>query len=112
MSFYKYKNEVYFYDDEEDAPEEFAKMTQQEIDAHLELQSVQIFPNLTPIQFDLKLRKNGMLQSVRDYVKTDEVMNIAYNRATFFCRTDPFIETARIALNLTNEQIDLMWLSD
>ena len=69
-------------------------------------------PNLTPIEFDLRLRKAGLLQMVRDYVASNEVMEIAYTRATFFSRTDPFIETARQALELTNEQIDSIWMND
>jgi hypothetical protein len=38
-------------------------------------------------------------------------MRIAYTRATFFSRTDPFIEQARIALGLTDEQVDMIWES-
>lgn len=68
-----------------------------------------IMPDLTPIEFDMKLRKAGMLQTVRDYVATNEVMEIAYTRATFFSRTDPFIETARIELGLTEDQVDQIW---
>lgn len=68
-----------------------------------------IMPDLTPIEFDMKLRKAGMLQTVRDYVATNEVMEIAYTRATFFRRTDPFIETARIELGLTEDQVDQIW---
>lgn len=68
-------------------------------------------PDLTPIKFDIKLRKNGLLKTIRDYVASNEVMEIAYTRATFFSRTDPFIDQARIALNLTDEQVDEMWTS-
>ena len=49
-----------------------------------------LMPTLSPIEFDIKLK-------------------IAYNRATFFSRTDSFVNQARIALGLTNEQIDAMW---
>lgn len=65
--------------------------------------------DLTPIEFDLRLRKAGLLQTVRDYVASNEVMEIAYTRATYFSRTDPFIETARQALELTNDQVDNIW---
>lgn len=68
-------------------------------------------PVLSPIQFDIKLRKNGLLETVRDYVASNEVMEIAYTRATYFSRTDPFIDQARIALNLTDEQVDAMWMN-
>ena len=67
-------------------------------------------PVLSPIQFDIKLRKHGLLQTVREFVATNEVLDIAYNRATFFIRTDHFIDQARIALNLTDEQVDEMWV--
>ena len=68
-------------------------------------------PVLSPIQFDIKLRKHGLLQTVREFVATNEVLDIAYNRATFFIRTDHFIDQAGIALNLTDEQVDEMWTS-
>ena len=69
-------------------------------------------PVLTPIQFDIKLRKNGLLKTVHDYVASNEVMEIAYTLATFFIRTDPFIETARQGLELTNEQVDNIWMNE
>ena len=68
-------------------------------------------PTLSPIQIDIKLRKHGILKTVRDFVVTNEVLDIAYNRATFFKRGDPLIETARIAIGLTDSQVDEIWLS-
>ena len=68
-------------------------------------------PTLTPIEFDIKLNNAGLYDTVQDLIKDNFEMRIAYNRATFFSRTDPFIEQARIALNLTDEQIDAMWVS-
>ena len=68
-------------------------------------------PVLSPIQFDIKLRKHGLLQTVREFVATNEVLDIAYNRATFFKRDDPLIETARTTLGLSNEQVDEIWMS-
>jgi hypothetical protein len=41
-------------------------------------------------------------------IKDKFELRIAYNRATFFSRTDPFIEQARIALGLTDEQVDMI----
>lgn len=92
--------------------EEYRPMTDIEIENHERIVVPTVFPNLTPIQFDMKLRKHGLLASVRAYAETDEVVGIAYNRATYFSRTDPFIETARIDLNLSNEQVNAMWLSE
>ena len=68
-------------------------------------------PTLSPIQFDQKLDQNGLYDAVQDLIKTDRQLSIAYNRAIFFSRTDPFIEQVRIALSLTHEKIDEMWTS-
>lgn len=68
-------------------------------------------PTLSPIEFDIKLNNAGLYDAVQDLIKDNFEMRIAYNRATFFSRTDPFIDQARIALNLTDEQIDEMWTS-
>ena len=68
-------------------------------------------PNLSPIEFDIKLNNAGLYDTVQDLIKDNFELRIAYNRATFFSRTDPFIDQARIALNLTDEQVDEMWTS-
>ena len=66
---------------------------------------------LTPIEFDIKLNNAGLYDAVQELIKDNFELRIAYNRATFFSRTDPFIDQARIALNLTDEQVDEMWTS-
>ena len=71
----------------------------------------QNMPNLTPIEFDIKLNNNGLYDAIQELIKDNFEMRIAYNRATFFSRTDPFIDQARIALNLTDEQVDMIWES-
>ena len=68
-------------------------------------------PILTPIEFDIKLNNAGLYEAVQDLIKNSFELRIAYNRATFFSRTDPFIDQARIALNLTDEQVDQMWMN-
>jgi hypothetical protein len=68
-------------------------------------------PTLTPIEFDIKLNNAGLYDTVQDLIKDNFELRIAYNRATFFSRTDSFIDQARIALNLTDEQVDEMWTS-
>ena len=70
----------------------------------------QSMPRLTPIEFDIKLNNAGLYDTVQELIKDNFGLRIAYNRATFFSRTDPFIDQARIALNLTDEQVDTMWL--
>ena len=66
-------------------------------------------PTLTPIEFDIKLNNAGLYDAVQDLIKDSFELRIAYNRATFFSRTDPFVDQARIALNLTDEQVDMIW---
>ena len=66
---------------------------------------------LTPIEFDIKLNNNGLYDAVQELIKDKFEMRIAYTRATFFSRTDPFVDQARIALNLTDEQVDSIWES-
>ena len=68
-------------------------------------------PTLTPIEFDIKLVDAGLYDQVQGLIQLDIKLKIAYTRATFFSRTDPFIDQARIALNLTDEQVDEMWVS-
>ena len=68
-------------------------------------------PQLTPIEFDIKLNNAGLYDAVQDLIKDSFELRIVYARATFFSRTDPFIDQARIALNLTDEQVDEMWMS-
>ena len=68
-------------------------------------------PTLTPIEFDIKLNNAGLYDAVQDLIKDNFELRIAYNRATFFSRTDPFIDQAQIALNLTDEQVDEIWMN-
>ena len=67
-------------------------------------------PQLTPIEFDVKLVDAGLYDQVQELIQSDVKLRIAYTRATFFSRTDPFIDQARIALGLTDEQVDEMWV--
>ena len=68
-------------------------------------------PTLPPIAFDIKLNRNGLYDAVQELIKDNFELRIAYTRAIFFSRTDPFIDKARTALNLTDEQVDEMWLN-
>ena len=68
-------------------------------------------PQLTPIEFDIKLNNAGLYDAVQELIKDKFEMRIAYNRATFFSRTDLFINQARIVLGLTDEQVDAIWES-
>lgn len=101
---------------------QYRLMTDEEIDRHenpekyyTDEEKAQIkresMPTLTPIQFDIKLNNAGLYDAVQALIKDNFELRIAYTRATFFSRTDPFIDQARIALNLTDEQADEMWTS-
>ena len=68
-------------------------------------------PQLTPIEFDIKLNNAGLYDAVQDLIKDTFELRVAYNRATFFSRNAPFIDQARIALGLTDEQVDAIWVS-
>ena len=100
---------------------DFVAMTESEIDQHINPQNYmsdeeklqlvrQNMPSLTPIEFDIKLNNNGLYDAVQALIKDNFEMRIAYNRATFFSRTDSFVDQARIALGLTDEQVDAMWV--
>ena len=71
----------------------------------------QQMPTLAPLEFDIKLNNSGLYDAVQDLIKDNFELRIAYNRATFFSRTAPFIDQARIALGLTDEQVDAMWMN-
>lgn len=71
-----------------------------------------IMPNLSPIEFEIKLYKVGLYDEVKAYIENEASVpvRIAYNRAIFFSRTDLFITTAMRDLKLTDEQVDDLWI--
>ena len=124
MKYYKKDNEVYALDDDQldYVTSDMIAMTDEEIDRHEnpekylsdeeKLRLVRLrMPTLTPIEFDIKLVDAGLYDQVQELITSDIKLKIAYTRATFFSRTDPFIEQAQIALNLTDEQVDTIWES-
>ena len=124
MKLFFKENEIYAYSDtqiKDGLSEGLTELTPDEIDKHLnpekylsDEEKAQLnrerMPTLTPIEFDIKLNNAGLYDTVQELIKDNFEMRIAYNRATFFSRTDPFIDQARIALNLTDEQVDMIWL--
>lgn len=68
-----------------------------------------LMPTLSPIEFDIKLVDAGLYDQVQSLIQSDIKLRIAYTRATLFSRTDLFVDQARIALGLTNEQVDAIW---
>ena len=126
MKYYKLNNEIYAFEangsQDDYITEHMVKMSDDEVDRHVNPEKYlsdeeraqlnrERMPTLTPIEFDIKLNNNGLYDAVQDLIKDNFEMRIAYNRATFFSRTDPFIDQARIALNLTDEQVDQMWMN-
>ena len=101
---------------------DMVKMTDDEVDRHInpekylsDIEKTQLnrerMLRLTPIEFDIKLVDAGLYDQVQELIQSDIKLRIAYTRATFFSRTDHFIDQARIALGLTDEQVDMMWES-
>ena len=127
MKYFKLGNEVFAFklDGSQDdyIKEGMTLMTEEEIDRHVypekyytEEQKYAIklasFPTLSPAQFELRLLKAGLRQQVLDYIATSEELQIVFNRATYFSRTDPFLLEAMQALNLSNTQVDALWVDE
>ena len=127
MKYFKLGNEVFAFklDGSQDdyIKEGMTLMTEEEIDRHVypekyytEEQKYAIklasFPTLSPAQFELRLLKAGLRQQVLDYVATSEELQIVFNRATYFSRTDPFLLEAMLALNLSNAEVDALWVDE
>ena len=126
MKYYKKGSEVFAFEldgsQDEYVTEDMIPMTDDEVDRHAnpekylsDIEKAQLnrerMPNLTPIEFDIKLVDAGLYDQVQELIQSDIKLKIAYTRATFFSRTDHFIDQARIALNLTDEQVDSIWES-
>jgi hypothetical protein len=120
-------SEIRYFEDDVDVSDwidlnEYQLMTDDEIGHHenpekylSDIEKTQLnrerMPTLTPIEFDIKLVDAGLYDQVQELIQSDIKLKIAYTRATFFSRTDPFVDQARIALNLTDEQVDTIWES-
>ena len=126
MKYYKLNNEVYAFEldgsQDDYITEDMVKMTDDEVDRHVnpekylsDIEKAQLnrerMPTLTPIEFDIKLVDAGLYDQVQELIASDIKLKLAYTRASFFSRTDPFIDQARIALGLTDEQVDTIWES-
>ena len=126
MKYYKLNNVVYAFeaDGSQDdlITKDMTKMSDDEVDRHVnpekylsDIEKAQLnrerMPQLTPIEFDIKLVDAGLYDQTQELIQSDIKLKIAYTRATFFSRTDPFVDQARIALNLTDEQVDTIWES-
>ena len=125
MKYYKLNSEVFAFEldgsQDECITEDMIPMSDEDIDKHIHPEKyyteeqkyaikIATFPTLSPAQFELRLLKAGLRQQVLDYVATSEELQIVFNRATYFSRTDPFLLEAMQALNLSNTQVDAIWL--
>ena len=126
MKYYKLNNEIYAFEadgiQDDYITEDMVKMTDDEVGRHVnpekylsDIEKAQLnrerMSQITPIEFDIKLVDAGLYDQVQELIQSDIKLKIAYTRATFFSRTDPFIDQARIALGLTDEQVDTIWES-
>ena len=126
MKYYKLNNEVYAFEldgsQDDYITEDMVKMTDDEVDRHVnpekylsDIEKARLnrerMPQLTPIEFDIKLVDAGLYDQVQELIQSDIKLRITYTRATFFSRLDPFITQASEALNLTAEQVDEIWTS-
>lgn len=125
MKYYKLNNDVYAFEldgsQDDYIKPDMVLMSDEEIDRHInpekylsDIEKAQLklknMPQLTPIEFDLKLIQHNLYDAVQTLIASDTALKIAYTRAAFFRRTDSFVDQARIALNLTDEQVDEMWV--
>lgn len=126
MKYYKFNNDVYAFEldgsQDDHIKPDMVLMSDEEIDHHLNPEKYlsdeeklliyrQNMPILSPIEFDIKLVDAGLYDQVQELITSDIKLKIAYNRATFFSRTDSFVDQARIALGLTPKQVDEIWTS-
>ena len=125
MKYFKLNDEVFAFEEDGSQDsymlEDMVRMSEDEVDRHIhhekylsdkEKQQItrENMPTLTPIEFDIKLVDAGLYDKVQDLIQSDIKLKIAYTRATFFSRTDQFIDQARIALGLTDAQVDTIWV--
>lgn len=126
MKYYKLNDEVWAFelDGSQDdlIADQHVLMTDEEVDKHLNPEKYlsdeqrtelnrQRMKQLSPLEFDLLLNKHGLYDAVEDLIAENRTLKIAYNRALYFRRLDPFIIQAAEALNLSDEQVDELWLS-
>ena len=125
MKYYKLNNDVYAFEldgsQDDFIKPEMSSMTPDEVDRYINPEKYmsaeekqrlvrERMPTLTPIEFDIKLVDAGLYDQVQELIQSDIKLKIAYTRATFFSRTDPFVDQARIALGLTDAQVDTIWV--
>ena len=66
-------------------------------------------PLFSPVEFELMLDANGLYDAVQDVIATNRTIKAYYTRSINFNRLDSLLDQLRIALGLTDEQVDEMW---
>jgi len=65
---------------------------------------------ITPLQAKLQLLEIGLLDEVEEIVKTDRKVEIYWANAQNFNKDDEILKSMAIAINLSNEQLDDLFL--
>ena len=122
MKYYKHNEtgEVYAYESEQERQEwgapELVEMSPAEVDAHLNPPVQPYVPQqVTRAQGKAALITAGLWGAVESYVDgiedaTEKALAlVALNDTTHWQRTSPFLNAAAQALNLTSEQLDVLF---
>lgn len=129
MKYFKKDDVIFAFDETQDEliTEDFIEMTDDEIDRHLnpqnylsdeEIESVRLaqFLPLTRRQFKLALLENDLLETIEQAIATvsDKTLKmriqIEYSESERFERSNESVQYMLSILNLTEQQVDEMWL--
>ena len=65
-------------------------------------------PDLSPEQFDL-IFSESQYDELQAFIQIERLLKITYTRSRSFNRISNFVEQVRIALNITEDQLDVIW---
>lgn len=99
-----------FFDGKTEYPlEEYCKT--QKIQEYIEPEIIITVPNsITPLQAKLQLLEIGLLDEVETMVKADRKVELYWNEADNFYRTDSILLGMATALNLNDQQLDDLFI--
>ena len=122
MNYYSLNNEVYAFDDDQLSfvSKEMIKMTDEEIDRHLNSQNyytdeekraayLASLPNLSKRQFNLYLYDNQKLDDVNNLLANNPRFKIEFDSTDTIVRTSSTVDAMITLLGWTDEQVDSMW---
>lgn len=64
---------------------------------------------LDPVKFELMLDTRGLYDAVQNIISLNRPLKTYYTRSIEFKRLDSYLDQLRIALGITDEQVDAMW---